>query len=109
MRAAKQLDTTRKLGLGVVLFVAGLVSLVLPSASARAQEPRPGKIDRVGFLRAGQPPAAYLDGFQQGLREAGYVYGQNVVVELRTTDGSTDQLPMPVEELLRSNVDVLLA
>ena len=41
-----------------------------------------GKIYRIGFLRAGQPPATYLDGFQQGLRERVYVYGQNVIVEL---------------------------
>src|SRR5262249_58402762 len=43
------------------------------------------------------------------LQEGGYVLGQNVVVERRTTDGSVDQLPMLAEELLRSKVDVILA
>jgi len=43
------------------------------------------------------------------LQEGGYVYGQSIVVELRTTDGSIDQLPMLAEDLLRSKVDVILA
>jgi len=75
---------------------------------ARAQDHRAGKVYRIGFLRAGHPPEAYLDGFQQGLRERGYVYGQNVVVELRATDGSVDQLPQFAEELVRLKVDVIL-
>jgi len=100
---------TRPLGLAIPLFAAGLLSVVLPSAPAQAQESRPGKIYRIGFLRAGHPPPSYLEGFQQGLREGGYVDGQNVVVELRATDGSVDQLPTLAEELLRSKVDVILA
>jgi putative ABC transport system substrate-binding protein len=109
MREGKRFETTPTVGLVIALFVAGLVSVVLPSVPARAQGAQSGKIYRIGFLRAGHPPPAYVDGFQQGLREAGYVYGQNVVVELRKTDGSVDQLPMLAEELLRSKVDVILA
>jgi putative ABC transport system substrate-binding protein len=79
-------------------------------ATPLAAEAQPaGKVYRIGFLRAGQPPESYLDGFQQGLRERGYVYGQNVVVELRATDGSVDPLPRLTEELLRLKVDVFLA
>jgi putative ABC transport system substrate-binding protein len=100
---------TRPLGLAIPLFAAGLLSVVLPSAPAQAQESRPAKIYRIGFLRAGHPPPSYLEGFQQGLREGGYVDGRNVVVELRATDGSVDQLPTLAEELLRSKVDVILA
>ena len=93
----------------VFLFVAtGFVSVVLPGAAAYAQD-QPGKVYRIGFLRAGQLPAAYLDGLRQGLQERGYVYGQNAVVELRATDGSFDQLPRLAEELLRLKVDVILA
>jgi putative tryptophan/tyrosine transport system substrate-binding protein len=109
MRDVERLGTARTLGLVIALVAACFVSVLLPSAPAQAQEPRPGKIYRIGFLRAGHPPPAYLEGFQQGLREGGYVYGQNVVVELRATDGSVDQLPMLAEELLRSKVDVILA
>ncbi len=97
------------LGVLAVLGAICLASVVVPSAPAEAQESPPGKIYRIGFLRAGHPPPAYLDALQQGLREGGYVYGQNVVVELRTTDGSVDQLPVLAEELLRLKVDVILA
>ena len=80
--------------------------LAAPLASEAQQA---GKVYRIGFLRAGQPPQSYLDGFQQGLRERGYVYGQNVLVELRATDGSVDKLPQLAEELVRLKVDVILA
>jgi ABC-type uncharacterized transport system substrate-binding protein len=81
----------------------------LLAAPLAAQAQPAGKVYRIGFLRAGQPPESYLDGFQQGLRERGYVYGQNVVVEFRATDGSVDPLPQLTEELLRLKVDVFLA
>ena len=104
-------STTSRVGVSILalfLFVAsGLVSIVL--TPARAQDHRTGKVYRIGFLRGGQPPESYLDGFQQGLRERGYLYGQNVVVELRATDGSVDQLPQLAEELVRLKVDVILA
>jgi putative ABC transport system substrate-binding protein len=87
----------------------GAVSGSLLAAPLAAEAQPAGKVYRIGFLRAGQPPESYLDGFQQGLRERGYVYGQNVVVEFRATDGSVDPLPRLTEELLRLKVDVFLA
>jgi putative tryptophan/tyrosine transport system substrate-binding protein len=93
----------RRIGLAVVL---ALSVIVVPLAGeAESAE----KVYRIGFLRAGQPPETYLEGFQQGLRERGDVYGQNVFVELRATDGSFDQLPRLAEELVRLKVDVILA
>jgi len=89
-------------------FITG-ITLGLLAAPLAAEGQQPGKVYRIGFLRAGQPPESYLDGFQQGLRERGYVYGQNVVVEFRATDGSVDPLPRLTEELLRLKVDVFLA
>ena len=82
--------------------------LVAPLA-AEAQEQKAGKVYRIGFLRAGQPPKPWVEAFQQGLRERGYVDGQNVVLEFRFTDGSFDQLPRLAEELVRLKVDVILA
>jgi putative tryptophan/tyrosine transport system substrate-binding protein len=83
-----------------------LLTLAVPRAAGAQQA---GKVYRIGFLRAGQPPVTYVEGLQQGLRERGYVDGQNVVVEIRATDGSFDQLPRFAEELVRSKVDVILA
>jgi len=85
--------------------LAGVV-LALPLGAAAQQA---GKVYRIGFLRGGQLPDNYVEGLQQGLRERGYVDGQNVVVEYRVTDGGFDQLPGLAEELVRSKVDVILA
>jgi putative tryptophan/tyrosine transport system substrate-binding protein len=73
---------------------------------ARAQQ---AAMPVIGFLRAGEPPKTFVEAFQQGLRERGYVDGQNVVVKLLFTDGSVDELPRLAEELVRSKVDVILA
>jgi putative tryptophan/tyrosine transport system substrate-binding protein len=94
----------------VFLFLiapAGVVAL--PGAAAHAQERQAGKVYRIGFLRAGPPPKLWVEALQQGLRERGYVGGQNVVVEFRFTDGSLEQLPQLAEELVRLKVDVILA
>jgi putative ABC transport system substrate-binding protein len=93
----------RSIGLLVVL---GLSILTAPLA---AQAQGAGKVYRIGFLRAGQPPKTWVEAFQQGLREWGYVDGQNVVVEFRITDDSVDQLAQLAEELVRLKVDVILA
>ena len=91
------------------LFVFAPASFVaLSAASAHTQEQK-AKVYRIGFLRAGQPPKSWVEAFQQGLREHGYVDGQNVVVEFRITDGIADQLPRLVEELVQLKVDVIVA
>src|SRR6185436_4912855 len=76
---------------------------------ARAQQPPAGKVYRIGFLSQGQPPKAFVDAIRQGLRERGYVEGRNLVWEFRSTDGGLEQLPQLAEELVRLNVDVILA
>ena len=92
----------------VVLFLAcacaTLVAVLVPLA-AEAQQP--GKVYRIGFLRAGEPLKLWLEEFREGLRELGYVEGQNVVIELRI--GTLDELPRLAEDLVRSKVDVILA
>ena len=85
----------------------GALGLLAAPLAAEAQQA--GKVYRIGFLRAGQLLETCVEGFRQGLRERGYVDGQNVVVECRATDGSFDQLPRFAEELVRSKVDVILA
>ena len=83
--------------------------VALPGAAAQAQAPQAGKVYRIGFLRAGPPPKPWVEALQQGLRERGYIDGQNVVVEFRSTAGSLDHLPRLAEELVRLKVDVILA
>jgi ABC-type uncharacterized transport system substrate-binding protein len=86
------------------VLLASASFVALPGAAAHAQA---GKVYRIGFLRDGQPPQSYIEAFQQGLRERGYVDGRNVVVEFRI--GSLDQLPQLAEELVRLKVDVIVA
>src|SRR5213593_2554455 len=91
-------------------FISGVTSgLLAAPLAAEAQEQKARKVYRIGFLRAGQAPKPCVEAFQQGLRERGYVDGQNVIVEFRFTDGSVDQLPRLAEELIRLKVDVILA
>src|SRR5712692_2265352 len=90
----------------IAMIAGGLVAAPL---AAEAQEQKAGKVYRIGFLRAGQPPKPWVEAFQQSLRERGYVDGQNVVVEFRFTDGSFDHLPRLAEDLVRLKVHVILA
>jgi putative ABC transport system substrate-binding protein len=80
-----------------------------PVGDAHAQPAPAERVFRIGFLSQGQPPRAYMEALQQGLRERGYAEGRNLVWELRSTDGSLDQLSQFAEELVRSKVDVILA
>jgi putative tryptophan/tyrosine transport system substrate-binding protein len=94
----------------VFVFLFALASFVArPGPAAHAQERQAGKVYRIGFLRAGPPPRLWVDAFQQGLRERGYVDGQNALVAFRFTDGSIDPLPQLAEELVRLKVDVIVA
>jgi putative tryptophan/tyrosine transport system substrate-binding protein len=88
-------------------FIALGGSMAALPLAARAQ-PQPAK-PIIGFLRAGHPPKPWIDAFQQGLRQWGYVDGQNVIVEFRFTDGSVDQLPQLAEDLVRLRPAAILA
>jgi hypothetical protein len=63
--------------------------LALLAAPRAAGEQPAGKVPRIGFLRSGPPPQAFVDGFQQGLRELGYVPGQNIIIEYGFADRGT--------------------
>jgi putative ABC transport system substrate-binding protein len=89
-------------------FIFG-ITLGLLAAPLAAEAQQAGKVWRIGFLRAGPPPKTFVEAFLQGLWEEGYVDGQNVVVEVRFTDGSFDELPRLAEELVRLKVDVIVA
>ena len=67
-----------------------------------------GKVRRIGFLRVGAPPAAFIDGFRRGLREVGLVEGRDFVIEFALPQ-NTAQVPAAAAELVRRRVDILLA
>src|SRR5262249_24690267 len=65
----------------------------------------------VGFLNSASPDAfaPYVDGFLQGLRDGGYIDGQNVKVEYRWAYGQYDRLPQLAAELVGQQVAVIVA
>jgi putative ABC transport system substrate-binding protein len=76
-----------------------------------AQQPK--NVPRIGFLVTGSiesPEArASLKAFDQGLREYGYIDGRNVLVEVRAADLKVERFPALAGELVRLNVDLIVA
>src|SRR5690242_4429629 len=75
--------------------------------AARAQQPMPV----IGFLSARSPGDSGdpLVGFRRGLKEGGFVEGQNVVIEFRWANGVYSRLPQMAAELVRRHVNVIAA
>src|SRR5262249_39657728 len=69
-----------------------------------------GKVPHVGYLSYGSPgPSREIDAFRQGLRELGYIEGQNITVEYRFANGEIERNPGLVAELVRLKVDGIVA
>jgi putative ABC transport system substrate-binding protein len=51
----------------------------------------------------------FLEDFRLGLRELGYVEGKNIQLEIRWGEGKLERLPALADELVRLNVDVIVA
>jgi hypothetical protein len=91
--------------LAVVLLALGLLAAPL---AVEAQGP--GKVPRVGYVwaRVSSEDQRTWEVAQQGLRELGYVEGQNIALEVRWAEGRYERLPALVAELVRLKVDVLV-
>lgn len=75
--------------------------------STEAQQPK--RVFRIGLLTwAAAPPPSSLTPFEQGLRQLGYVEGQNVVIESRYANGQLDRLPELAVDLARFPLDVIV-
>ncbi len=93
--------------------VALAFGILLTPLAAEAQQA--GNVARIGILCVGICPALPLDvgsngkAFVQGLRELGYVDGQNLSVDVRGIGGTYDQLPTLAAGLVRRKVDIIVA
>jgi putative ABC transport system substrate-binding protein len=85
-----------------------MTAILLPTVGiANAQQAK--KVPRIGVLSPGSPgPSPLLDAFRQGLRELGYVEGQNIAFEYRFAEAKPEALPDLAAELVRLKVDVIL-
>jgi putative ABC transport system substrate-binding protein len=93
-------STVARLAAAAVLLLAG-------SVAAQAQQA--ARVYRIGFVSPTSPfPGHPSHAFLQGLRELGYVEGQNVMVEVRFAEGRSERLPELVAEAIRLKVDVLV-
>jgi ABC-type uncharacterized transport system substrate-binding protein len=85
------------------------ILLLVPVQCVHAQQA--AKIWRIGYLSplSSARDSTRREGFIQGLREHGYVIGQNVVIESRYAEGILDRQDQLAAELVRLKVDVILA
>src|SRR5262245_11191518 len=94
----------------VIILLVAVAVLVAPLTGEAQQTP---SLPRIGFLATSSPSdpraARYVGAFRQGLRELGYVEGQNIAIEIRWAEGNYDRLPGLADELVRLKVHVLVA
>ena len=90
---------------GLLLLLGGAAT------AARALRAQQKAMPVIGYLHFASPgsQSSFLAAFWQGLRETGYVEGENVAVEYRWAEGNYDRLPALATDLVGRNVDVIVA
>jgi putative ABC transport system substrate-binding protein len=88
-----------------------LVVVILLAGTVIANAQRSEKIFRIGFLDSSTPSgiAVLVDALRQELRKLGWTEGKNVIIEFRYAEQKPDRLPQLAAELVRLNVDVIVA
>ena len=87
-------------------FIAGLGGAAAWSLEAPAQQPA---MPVVGLLQTGAPSTWNFTGFRQGLKDMGYLEGQNLMIEFRWADNDLDRLPELASDLVHRQVRVIVA
>ena len=97
----------------VVAVLIVLLAFAVPGVPLVGEAEQAAGLPRIGFLAPASlsdpriPP--FVQAFRQGLRALGYVEGQNIALEFRWAEGQYDRLPGLAAELVRLNVNVILA
>jgi putative tryptophan/tyrosine transport system substrate-binding protein len=87
-----------------------LVAVVLLAVAITAEAQQPKKVPRIGYLSTLNPASESFrsEAIRLALRELGYVEGQNIAFEYRTTEGKRDRAAELVAELVRLKVDIIV-
>jgi len=95
-----------KIRITVLALIALLFALCSPS---QAQQPK--KVHRIGYLTVAplSSNVGRIEAFREGLRELGYVEGQNIVIEWRSAEGKFERQGELAAELVRLKVDVIVS
>ena len=93
----------------IAAFVVMAFAILAPAYPAGAQQT--GNMPRIGFLASGsaETNAAFAHAFSEGLREHGWVDGQNIAIDHRWAEGRTERLPALAAELVHLKVDLIVA
>src|SRR5215510_8696307 len=87
----------------LALLVLSLLVVPLPT---EAQQP--ARVPRLWILHPRPLPDPLIEALRQGLRELGYIEGQNIAIEYRSAEGQFERLPGLAAELVRLPVDVIV-
>jgi putative tryptophan/tyrosine transport system substrate-binding protein len=90
----------------IFIMLLGGVAAAWPLAAYAQQAV---KLYRIGILSPELPPPGFVDAFRQGLRELGYVEGQDITLEVRNAEGYSQRLLALANHLVELKVDVILA
>src|SRR6266478_4140242 len=90
-----------------------LVALAVLSVAVVAEAQQPKKVPRIGLLvgasLSSTREVGQVEAFRQGLRELGYIEGQNIAIEYRYADGVEERLLNLATELVQLKVDIIFA
>ena len=90
-------------------FIAGLAGMAIASPLAARAQPKPPVVGWLNARARARVPTAVSEGFVEGLRDAGFVEGRNVIIEYRSADEHFDRLPALAAELVQRQVAVIAA
>src|SRR5499433_4170221 len=92
-----------------IIRFALIAMLFAPCVPSQAQQPK--KVHRIGYLTVAplSSNVGRIEAFRQGLRDLGYMEGQNIVIEWRSAEGKFERQGELAAELVRLKVDVIVS
>jgi hypothetical protein len=92
--------------LRAALAAALVFALLAAPLATRAQQT--GKMPRIGILHVPPPPSPFFEMLREGLRDLGYIEGQNIAFEFRSAEGKLQRLPTLAADLVHLNVGLIV-